>query len=72
MEKILGEKRMRVDLEATKSSTVDIINSKTAELINVVNELPVIIDSGETARLKAMAITHYELAALIAVKAAMI
>ena len=60
-----GEKIVRTDFNVTGSSTVNDIKSLSAKLINLVTEM-------ETPdnRLVALAVTHYETAAMFAVKAA--
>ena len=65
MEKSLGELRVRTEFNPSKDSSVDQIKQKTAELINMVDEL-------KTAdrRLVSLAQTAYEEAAMWAVKAA--
>lgn len=69
-EKTLGEKRVRTDFNVSGSSTVDEIKQKSAELINLVNSLPVEAGPSEKSRLIALASTTYEEAAMWAVKAA--
>jgi hypothetical protein len=72
----LGEKRVRTEFNPSKDATVDQIKQKSAELINLTEELK---DTGqgelrdldpEVSRLVALAQTHYENAAMWAVKAA--
>lgn len=65
MEKTLGELRVRVDFNPDNNGNVDQIKQKTAELINLVEELPT-----ADRRLVAIAQTTYEEAAMWAVKAA--
>jgi hypothetical protein len=64
----LGEQRVRVDFNVTKSGLVDTIKVKTAELINLVNEVEQM--GSEHGRLKSLAMTAYEEAAMWAVKVA--
>lgn len=59
-----GERLVRVDFNVTGSNLVHQLKTKTAELINIVNELQ------DDRRLVALAITAYEEAAMWAVKAA--
>ena len=79
MEKTLGEKRVRTDFNVSGDSLVDSIKQKTAELINLVNGISFSEEKmkenkdgivGETIRLKSLAMTSYEEAAMWAVKAA--
>lgn len=84
MNKTLGEARVRVDFNVNGSSTVDAIKQKTAELINLVNDITLgennieknniqgWSDNSEKARLKSLAMTAYEEAAMWAVKASTI
>jgi len=68
--KTLGEARVRTDFNVSGSSVVDEIKQKSAELINLVNSLPVETGPSEKSRLIALASTTYEEAAMWAVKAA--
>lgn len=78
MEKTLGEKRVRVDFNPSKEGIVDQIKQKSAELINLIDSIPVpevgpleeIGIKGEIIRLKALAMTDIENAAMWGVKAA--
>lgn len=65
IEKSIGEKRVRTDFNASGSSQVDMIKQKSAELINLVEEL-----KSKDPRLAALAQTTYEEAAMWAVKLA--
>ncbi len=69
-EKTLGEVRVRTDFNVSGSSTVDEIKQKSAELINLVDSLPVESGPSEKKRLISLAQTAYEEAAMWAVKAA--
>ena len=83
-EKTLGEKRVRVEFNESKNTTVDLIKSKFAELINLMQALkndevsktysqsPEIKEeiSGEKLRLISIAQTSIEESAMWAVKAA--
>lgn len=64
-EKTIGELRVRTEFNPSASSDVDLIKQKSAELINLVENL-------QTAdrRLVSLAQTTYEEAAMWAVKAA--
>lgn len=64
----IGTDRVRLDFNPSKNETVNGIKEKTAELI----DLCAAAKSGdqEEARLWALAMTHYEDAAMWAVKAA--
>jgi len=64
----LGEQRVRTDFNVTKSGIVDEIKTKSAELINLVNSMEQ--KGSEHGRLKSLAMTAYEEAAMWAVKAA--
>lgn len=63
-----GENRVRVNFNVGGSKDVDKIKIKTAELINLIDSLP--NKDGEMERLKSLAMTTYEEAAMWAVKAA--
>ncbi|HYK57485.1 MAG TPA: hypothetical protein VEV15_13550 [Flavisolibacter sp.] len=64
-EKTIGELRVRTDFNVNNDSTVDKIKQKTAELINLCEEL-----KEKDGRLASIAQTQYEDAAMWAVKAA--
>lgn len=64
-ERTLGELRVRTNFNPSASSEVDLIKQKTAELIDLVDKLRL-----PDQRLKAIAMTTYEEAAMWAVKAA--
>ena len=69
----LGEKRVRVDFNPSQEGVVYDIKRHTAALIDLVEKLKRDqgeSGSGECARLCALAQTHYEDAAMWAVKAA--
>lgn len=69
----LGEDRVRVKFNLSNNSLISQIKQKTAELIDLVQSMPKPEDlqkAGEFARLCALANTHYEDAAMWAVKAA--
>jgi hypothetical protein len=73
----LGERRVRVKFNVGGSSTVDVFKQKSAELIDLVNDLSATReldkdDTSEFFRLRALAMTAYEEAAGWAVKAATI
>lgn len=81
MEKTLGEKRVRVEFNPSDSTLVSQIKQKSAELINLVNSITLDGERfkenkdgivGEAIRLKSLALTSYEEAAMWAVKAATI
>lgn len=65
MEKTLGEQRVRTDFNTTESTLVNEIKTKTAQLINLCEEL-----KSKDARLASIAQTEFETAAMYAVKAA--
>jgi hypothetical protein len=65
MEKTIGEQRVRTEFNVTNNSTVDVIKQKTAELINLCEEL-----KSKDGRLASLAQTEFESAAMWAVKAA--
>ncbi len=65
MEKSIGEQRVRTDFNPSKDDVVSQIKQKTAELINLCEEL-----KSKDPRLAATAQTSYEEAAMWAVKAA--
>lgn len=64
----LGETRVRTRFNPSQNGVVDEIKQKTAELINLINSQKYI--SQEHERLKSLAMTAYEEAAMWAVKAA--
>lgn len=71
MNKSIGESRVRTEFNPSNNAVADQIKQKTAELINLVST----IEDGsdfhpETGRLKSIAMTEYEKAAMWAVKAA--
>jgi hypothetical protein len=63
--KTIGEERVRVDFNPSKDDIVSLIKQKSAELINLCEEL-----KSKDLRLAALAQTSYEEAAMWAVKAA--
>ena len=74
--KSIGEKRVRTDFNVSGSSVVDEFKSKSAALVNLVQNGIDMPDGtppeaqGEFVRLKSLAMTAYEEAAMWAVKAA--
>ena len=67
----LGEDRVRIQFNPSDNSLVSQIKQKTAELIDLCNaELMRRNTNGEVLRCAALAMTHYEDAAMWAVKAA--
>jgi hypothetical protein len=69
----IGEDRVRTKFNPSANSVVDQIKQKTAELIDLCEEMkqtPPATASSEFIRLIALAQTHYEDAAMWAVKAA--
>jgi len=60
-----GEQMVRTTFNPSQDSTVDQIKQKTAELINLVESV-----REKDPRLTSLALTHYETAAMFAVKAA--
>jgi len=66
----LGENRVRTKFNPTANGTVDQIKQKTAELINLCEDMKSQHQGGEVLRLLSLAQTHYEDAAMWAVKAA--
>jgi len=73
-----GERRVRTKFNSSSSDNVDLIKQRTAELIDLVNDLPKTnadtdpdgVRAPEAGRLRAPAMTAYEEAAMWAVKAA--
>lgn len=63
--KTLGEQRVRTEFNPSQVGTVDQLKQKTAELINICEELKT-----KDARLASLAQTSFEEAAMWAVKAA--
>lgn len=71
MSKTLGESRVRTSFNPANASLVDSIKQKTAELIDLVNNIDNKDGSvGEFIRIKSLAMTEYESAGHWAVKAA--
>lgn len=71
----IGERRVRAKFNPSAVTAVDAIKSKTAELINITEEMikdfpEDVRNNGEVIRLKSLAQTGYEEAAMWAVKAA--
>lgn len=64
-QKTIGEKRVRTEFNPSSDSVVDQIKQKTAELINLCEELKT-----KDPRLASIAQTEYETACMYAVKAA--
>lgn len=64
-QKTVGEQRVRTDFNVTGSDVVNAIKAKSAELINLCEEL-----KAKDGRLASLAQTGYEEAAMWAVKAA--
>jgi len=64
-EKTVGEQRVRTEFNPSQSDTVNQIKQKTAELINLCEDL-----KSKDPRLAALAQTEYENAAMWAIKAA--
>lgn len=69
-----GEKRIRTEFNPSNDSVVQHIKERAAELLNYINDSVVncSVDQAELGRLKALAFTHLETAAMFAVKAATI
>lgn len=65
MEKTIGELRVRAEFNPSQNDTVSQIKQKTAELINLCEEL-----KAKDGRLASLAQTSFEEAAMWAVKAA--
>ena len=61
----IGEDRVRIKFNPSADSDVDLIKKKSAELIDICEKL-----KAKDARLASIAQTHYEDAAMWAVKAA--
>ena len=64
----LGERRVRIDFNPSKEGVVADIKRHTAAIIDLVNLINA--PDAEVSRLKSLAMTHYEDAAMWAVKAA--
>lgn len=67
--KTLGEARVRASFNPSDDSKVQHIKERAAELINYIND-NVEANDGESGRLKSLALTSVEEAAMWAVKAA--
>jgi hypothetical protein len=68
-EMTLGEKRVRTKFNPSADEVVDQIKQKTAELIDLCNSSVSQMANDEERRLWALAMTHYEDAAMWSVKA---
>lgn len=68
----IGELRVRTNFNPSKTTNVDLIKQKTAELINLcaTNTWEIGMDKSEWGRLCSLAQTKYEEGAMYAVKAA--
>lgn len=66
----LGAARVRLDFNPGKDDLVDRLKRKTAELIDLCDAIESHEAHGEIARCVSLAMTHYEDAAMWAVKAA--
>jgi hypothetical protein len=71
----IGEDRVRIKFNPSASNLVDDIKQRTAKLIDMCDEQSRVMkvptrSSVEAGRLWALAMTHYETAAMYAVKAA--
>ena len=64
-QKTVGEQRVRTEFNPEKTELVDLIKQKTAELINICEELKI-----KDPRTASIAQTEFETAAMYAVKAA--
>jgi hypothetical protein len=69
MEQTLGQKRVKADFNPEKNELVDQIKNKSAELIDLCEQLRTEMCSGEKHRLVAIAQTEIETACMYAVKA---
>lgn len=65
----LGEYRVGVTFNPSKDPAVDAIKRAAAELIDLIDNIQIKHEASEVARLKALAMTHIEDAAMWAVKA---
>jgi len=71
MPKTIGEARVRTEFNPSANSDVDQIKQKAAELINLLDALPLSAENpSESSRLKALAMTSIETGAMWGVKAA--
>jgi hypothetical protein len=66
----LGEYRVGISFNPSKNPAVDEIKRAAADLIDLIDDIKSGDDSKEIPRLKALAMTHIEDAAMWAVKAA--
>lgn len=66
----LGEKRVRIEFNPDALDTVTLIKQKSAELINLIDNLESPPNPSEVGRLKSLAMTAIEEGAMWAVKAA--
>lgn len=70
VEQTLGQKRVRAAFNPSNDSAVDNIKGRAADLIDICEDGRKQASSGEEVRLWALAQTHFEDAAMWAVKAA--
>lgn len=69
-EQTIGQRRVRASFNPSDSNIVDIIKAKSAELIDLSQEVKATAKDGEQARCASLAQTAYEEAAMWLVKAA--
>lgn len=55
--KTLGEKRVRSSFNPASNSTVDVIKQKTAEMIDILENLPIFVDTESLSGLEKMEAT---------------
>lgn len=65
----LGQNRVKASFNPSESDMVEIIKNKTAELIDLVEEMRGPSSTGELHRLVSLAQTNFETACMYAVKA---
>jgi hypothetical protein len=66
----IGEDRVRIKFNPSDNTMVSQIKQKSADLINLCHDESLTAKDGEQKRLWSLAMTHYEDAAMWAVKAA--
>lgn len=69
MSQTLGQKRVKAEFNPAKNDLVDQIKNKSAELIDLIEQMRIDSKTGEKQRLIALAQTEIEIGAMLAVKA---
>jgi hypothetical protein len=69
MSQTLGQKRVKAEFNPAKNDLVDQIKNKSAELIDLIEQMRIDSKTGEKQRLISLAQTEIEIGAMWAVKA---